>query len=349
MINIKKKVIATVLVASAVSLSCDVMQWQSKYRRILDLSRGVTALDSSQTATVVQNYTIDNIISTVSNIRTSHPQLLVWDGKSFCMYNLVFEKRGQEHNLNEPRHSTYRNNQIIPLLVNALRTNFPDRFQTGTPPFQILWSADDYIGGNCINEDADCPSSTFAPVLVLGSTPKNKKLLPAVKAFPNPYFTQCLYDWRFNGAKECKWKPVNEDIPFEELERKIFWRGSDFPNFLNDHKPKGRKELVPVPYLLHSAVAGDMDKDGIIQRLCDHFPHITPRWIAVTLTLKAKQHRSSPNDQWIDALFSNRGAFNKNFHRGLDNRGLKVATDPVDPYEMSSKYAYQIDLGGGMC
>lgn len=285
----------------------------------------------------VRNYTIDDIILTVSYVEPSHPQLLVWDGHHFSTYDMLSHR-------NET-HLSSRNGISIPLLVHALRDNFPDRFKPGTPPFQLLWSGDDSIGGRCINENNDCPTHNFAPVLMFGSVPKNESLMPNVKAFPNTYYTRCLYSYRIFAHRECEWKKVNDDLQWDQLKRQVFWRGSDFSNYLVDYQPAYRTKGALVNDIVTPDVVKKLSREQIVALLFDNQYDIPPRWIALAYTIMT-QLQGKNDEAWINVLFSNKGSFNHEIHQSLEDKGLQVTDDPVDPYLMS-KYRYQIDLAGG--
>jgi len=312
-------------------------EWEDIARRSLSADN---AAEGEETEHTVKKYTIDDIATTMPYYKPSHPQLLVWDGQSFSTYNLI-------HKLSkEDEFVSFRYNNLIPLAVHALSTEFPDRFQRGTPPFQIMWTVEDYIGGKCINEREHCPSDTFAPILVFGSVPRNKELLPTAKAFPNPYFANCLYHWQIKGVNTCKWTAVNEDVPFDDLKKQVFWRGSDFSNFLHDYK-KEYQNKEGLRSLFRPSVMRELDKESIVKRIYENILNIPPRWIAIAFTLTARMNHPTSDNNWIDILFSNQGVMNKDLHKSFEDKGLQVTDNPMGPHEMSSKYAYQIDLGGG--
>lgn len=61
---------------------------------------------------------------------------------------------------------TSRYIDTIPLLVQTLKSNFPDRFKPGMPPFELLFSDADSPHSN--RENKPCPTSEFAPIIPLG-------------------------------------------------------------------------------------------------------------------------------------------------------------------------------------
>ena len=281
-------------------------------------------------------YTYNDILTTLPYVVNSQPQLLVWNGYSFSSYNV---DRGNARRL------SCRNTFDIPLLVLSLKTNFPDRFRPGSPPFELLWSGDDSIAGPCINEINDCPSEKFAPLIMFGSVPRNDSLMPSVKAFPNPYYTKCLYDYRVFGHKECQWTRVNDALDYDDLKRQIFWRGSDFSNYLIDYVPSYRTKGVIVNNLFNASMMEGMTSHQIIRRLFDNQHNIPPRWIALCYTMLTELE-GRDDSAWIDARFSSAGVFNRDLHSMFEKKGIKVTDSPVDPYSMS-QYRYQIDLAGG--
>ena len=294
--------------------------------------RYLSAIDPEDT---VLPYSSDDILMTLPYVMNSHPQLLVWDGSNFSSYNV---RRVSS------KYLSYRNMYDIPLLILALRTNDPDRFVPGSPPFELLWSGDDSIGGQCINEKNDCPSNEFAPLVMFGSVPKNDSLMPSVKGFPNPYFSNCLYHYRVFGRRECKCHKVNDQLKYDDLKRQIFWRGSDFSNYLTDYRPSYRRLGVGIHSLFTASAMEQMTHDQIIARLFTNQHDIPPRWIGLSYTILTQQgHDELP---WIDVRFASNGKFNHYLHSIFEQKGIRVTADPVDPYEMS-QYRYQIDLAGG--
>jgi hypothetical protein len=327
----KTTAIAAFLAIVGASVFHPNLLWKDGYRRSLE-DGSETSVSASHAS--LEIYTIDDIMATFPYVESSHPQLLVWDGSEFASYNLLRPSSKSK--------VSWRYLTIIPLVVHALSTEFPGRFEPGSPPFQILWTVDDYIGGRCINEDVDCPSDTFAPIVVFGSTPRNKELLPTAKGFPNPYFVGCLYHWQIDGASTCQWGKVNEDVSYDDLEKKVIWRGSDFLNFLSDYRPKSRPK-GDIMSLFKRSDYDKLDQEGIIQCLFDNSLRITPRWVAMAHSLRARLN----NENWIDIMFTNTGGYTEGLHESFEKKNLSVTGEQISAYNMSSKYAYQLDLAGG--
>jgi Glycosyl transferase family 90 len=300
---------------------------------------------------VANVYNSDNIIMTVPYLLNSFPQLLVWDGQSFNSYNIVMGESQPQKVL------SFRNVRDIPLLVHAMTTNFPERFIRGSPPLELLWSGHDALMGRCINENHDCPSKDFAPILMFGTVPKNKTLIPTVQQFPNPYYTTCLYNYVIFGQTECAWQNVNMDLEFKDLIPQVFWRGSDFSNYIAEYQNPGRnKNGTTIEFLLTPNIIENMTQEEIMQHLVKNLKDLTPRWIGVTqslLALTSKRDQSSSYSSittidipWVDIRFANNGVFNHDLHHSLQQREILVTDDYIIPYNMS-QYRYQIDIAGG--
>jgi hypothetical protein len=324
-----------------------------------DLLSKTKTKTSTATTPSIRPYSNQDILFSLPYLSRSLLQLLVWDGTRFQSFHLL-----QPH---QTVSLSYRNSNDVPLFVHALLTNFPQRFQPNkSPPLEILWSGDDSVAGHCVNDHHHCPSDQFVPLLMLGSVPKNTTALPTVRAFPNPYFTACIYEYRIHGTTTCPWDPVQSNLSWEDLPGQIIWRGSDFSNFLLDYLPWYRKPYMTVTKLFPPDVLDSLTRDEIIHQLFENQHNIPPRWIGVAYTLLADDASSSSSTSsssrsstststtdpsnatpsWVDIRFANTAPFNKDLHQLFETRGMKVTADPISSYEMS-QYRYQIDLAGG--
>lgn len=175
-----------------------------------------------QTADTVKRYNTDSIIKTAPHLPKFVPKLLVWDGKNFKVFGL--QHRGTEYF--ETMKYTYRYIDTVPLLVNALLTNFPDRFVKDSPPFELLFSDADSSHSPCVNTK-DCPVDDFSPILLFGSVPKDQSVFPTMRSFPNPSFARCLYEYQINGKDtQCEWtQKINSEVNWSDLQETIVWRG----------------------------------------------------------------------------------------------------------------------------
>jgi hypothetical protein len=232
-------------------------------------------------------------------------------------------------------------------MVHALESKYPHRFQSGQPVFQMVFTISDFLATACETAPHRCPINAFYPPFVSYSTvSKNSKVFPTAKAFPNPPFSGCISNWKLKGDTRCKWPKVDRNIPFEDLENKIIWRGSDFcflPNIYNFQENNNQLQRVFSKYSL--ATRSDRK---IMEELMNRYNQLTPRWKAVVLSLHERilEDRNAAN-AWIDALFS--GSANGEAHQLLNERGFLVSEkDSMDSVAMC-KYKYQIDLGGGEC
>lgn len=285
---------------------------------------------------IVRPYSLEDIAQTAPNLRNNHPRLLVFNGQSFAVYNLNHKR--QHYRLEDP--FPKRSGKIIPLLVHALKELNPNRFLPGQPVFQLLFMDSDSIGTDCFNSGT-CPVDDFCPILMFGSTPANETHLPTVKAYPNWFFMDCLYNYKLRGKKHCQWpervvpsRGSHHNHKWEDLQPTVVWRGKDF-GFLGHVKK------------FHFSGAGSMDMtnatspEATADLLLQHWDNLGPRWRAAALTAKAEMH----NETWIDAKFV--GVNGVAVHKKFEARGVQVvAKTRMEPTEMAH-YKYLIDFGGG--
>lgn len=161
------------------------------FDQTVDVRRFLSVADVSTPAnsTDVAKYSQDDIEATAPHIEVFHPRLLVWsEEESFQVYNLDHK---DSHLQGNP--ACGRCAKIVPLLVHALKSRFPDRFQRGQPVFQLLWSDADSFQSVCVKKEAGCQTEKFAPMPFFGSVPKDPSVLPTIKAFPNWFYISCLY------------------------------------------------------------------------------------------------------------------------------------------------------------
>lgn len=266
---------------------------------------------------------------------TLEAMLLVFDGQTFRAYCV-----GERSKM-----LSFRYVRLIPLMVDALRSNDPERFAPGQPVFQMVWTVADFLRTKCVNVGVECPyTNDFPPIASYATMHRDKSVLPTAQAFPNVHYIKCLYGWRLQGGQTCTWQEVDKSPHWEDLTPTVVWRGTDFEEFIttydrykNTNDGWLRKEFTP-----HKMAK--MSKTEIIDKLMNHWNDISPRWRAAALTLKTKGS-ASDKPLWIDTMFT--GHFNEQLHNAFAERGLAVSEDaPMDGKAMS-KYRYQIDYGGG--
>ena len=97
---------------------------------------------------IIKNYGQSEIDSFYYNMKRVEPMLLVFDGQTFKAYTFG------------PK-MTFRYVKIIPLMVHALETNLPERFQPGQPIFQMIFSTADLLATECVNELDGCRIQKF--------------------------------------------------------------------------------------------------------------------------------------------------------------------------------------------
>ena len=169
------------------------------------------------------------------NIKASWPLLFVFDGNHFKVFTLGHWKM------------SFRYVKLVPLLVHALQTNHPERFQPGQPVFQMVFTVSDTILTSCANRPDLCPFNNFFPPIVSFSTVyRDDSILPSAKSFPNPEYSRCMYDVKVKGRLTCDWQQVDQNLNFENLINQIVWRGSDyeFLRALDRYRLIDRKSVV---------------------------------------------------------------------------------------------------------
>lgn len=265
------------------------------------------------------------------------PKLLVFDGNKFQFFGL--QHKGTEYF--ENMRYTYRYIDTIPMLAHALKENFPDRFKPGMPPFELLFSDADSPHSDC--ENSQCRVQDFAPMILFGSVPKDQSIYPTLRSFPHPVFMHCLYHSKVNGAEQCDWqqKP-NVDVPWEELQDTVIWRGADWPflPYIERYTFEGPTKVMEQS---QKPAWKDATKSSILEELTseERYKTFPPRWRAALMSVQAEDGDATP---WIDTRFV--GGMNPEVHAKLKQKGVNVTGDRIDAHEMSN-YKYQVDLGGG--
>jgi hypothetical protein len=287
------------------------------------------------TADTVKYYTQDDIMKTSPYFQKFVPRLLVFDGTKFQAYGLAH----RETQYFETMRYTYRYIDTIPLLVQALKENFPDRFMPGMPPFELLLSDADSPHSDCVN--IKCPTSDFAPMILFGSTLKDDSIFPTLRSFPHPVFTHCLFHYKVNGVEKCDWpqKP-RTDIPWDSLIDTVVWRGADWP-FLHYHNRFRFEGPYDILQRMETPEWKNGDPKTILQDLSTNLmDKFSPRWRGAIMSARA----ATDAVPWIDTKFV--GGVNAEIHTMLSKLGVNVTGDRMDA-DVMSNYKYQIDYGGG--
>lgn len=173
----------------------------------------------------VKKYSQDQIEATAPHLEVFHPRLFVWsENEGFRVYNLDHKDSHYQENM-----ACGRCAKTVPLIVNALTEAYGHRFQPGQPVFQMLWSDADSFQSPCVDEAANCHANDFSPIPFFGSVPKDPEVLPTLKAMPNWFYIDCLYNWKFGVTSsngDCWKENVNRDIQWDELTPTAIWRGT---------------------------------------------------------------------------------------------------------------------------
>lgn len=236
--------------------------------------------------------------------------------------------------------------RAISLLVEAFKSNFPDRFKVGQPPFQVMFTDGDSIDlGVCSNDPQHCSTNLnrLPPLLAHGSVHVNYPDFSFIKAFPNWFYGDCLYNWKVKGQEgDCTiwWK--REGVPaaptdWDDLIPTIVWRGSDHP-FLA-HMKLTRFPLRAGDWVLRE-VTENTTRGELVQLLRDNYELMRPRWKGVIKSILA----DNSDSKWINVRFHGGGS--EKDHEVFKEHGVVVRDQGMTSAELA-KYRYQIDFGGG--
>jgi hypothetical protein len=278
-------------------------------------------------------YTQIDIQSFWCNMKIAEPMLLVFDGNVFKTYTMG-------------REMTFRYVKLIPLMVHALETNHPARFQPGQPVFQMIFSVSDFMFTICVNKLGGCPiQKSFPPIVSFSSVHRDETILPTARSFPNPVFSGCMYAWKLDNKGGCQWPEVDTSIQWDDLINSIVWRGSDHGFFLQSYeKYKSMSNKWLKAELFTDDALATITKMDTLNKILDHYDELSPRWKAVAMTLKTNI-QDPTSHHWINAMFTGDSVLE--LHTGLYERGIHVSEGwPMSLWTMS-RYKYQIDLGGG--
>ena len=278
---------------------------------------------------IIKNYGQSEIDSFYYNMKRVEPMLLVFDGQTFKAYTFG------------PK-MTFRYVKIIPLMVHALETNLPERFQPGQPIFQMIFSVSDLLATECVNKFG-CPIQRFFPPIVsFSAVSRDETILPTARSFPNPVFMGCMYDWKMNDREGCLWPEVDKSIQWDDLDNQIVWRGSDH-RFLQSYEKYKSMDNWLEEVFTRDALA-NMTKMDVVNKLFDRYDELSPRWKAAAMTLKTNV-QDPTSHHWINAMFTGNSKYE--LRTRFAERGIDVSEDKGMDSKVMSRYKYQIDLGGG--
>jgi hypothetical protein len=307
------------------------------------IERRYLQVDGANDEPDVKEYNQVKIERAAPKLNSFVPRLLVFNGDHFMVYNL-------KHNATLYHDVLDFNNRpvmIVPMLVHALSTHFPQRFARGMPPFQMLFTESDSLRTDCVNDRVtSCSTQDWPPILVFGSLMKDAaQTFPSAKLMPVPPFVECLYKYRIRGEKDCEWavKTQESNVPMRQLKPTVIWRGSDYA-FLFQYAKFRFKDISDVV----GADVQNLTKQDVAVRIFQNWNEIGPRWRAIALTLQAEIEQKNLNEPiWLDSKFS--GVMPGLSQETLDHFskiGVHVHAVEMSP-ELMSKYRYQIDYGGG--
>ena len=291
------------------------------------------SVNDSKEEEIVPPYNQNDIQSLRYNLKDIDPMLLVFTGSQFQAYTLGHNKARRRYT------------KLVPLLVHALETNQPERFQPGQPVFQMVFTVSDFLLTECANEFADCPINKYLPPIIsFSSVYRDKSIVPTAKSFPNPDFSDCMYEWKLQGKAGCSWPSVDQSLQWEDLENQLVWRGSDHRFFLHSLDEYGKMDVEWLEKMFTSETLANMTDSDVVSRLFHHYSDLSPRWKAVALTLKSTIVEPESH-HWINVLFT--GSSEQELHALFAKRGTPVTDKQPMNAEVMSRFKYQIDLAGG--
>lgn len=251
-----------------------------------------------------RSYSTQTIARAISQIAVD-AHLLVYDPTQdiFIVFSVAPETSDQDMSIP----ACHRLSNELPLLVQALKTALPRRFQPHVSPlFQLFFTDTDITQTIC---GISCEK--VWPWLHFGSFFRNSSIYPRVQTVPHFEYLGCIREWvmRFGNSSSTMnaekgscdtWKmPYREDLTWQQLTPKIIWRGSNY-TFLPTLTREFFVDAYSVPYLPFS-----------------------PRELAVQMS-------SNTNASWLDVKFPHWGP------RGRYRMSV----------EEQSAFRYHIDLGG---
>lgn len=299
-------------------------------------------VDGGNAEPEVREYNQVKIEQAAPKLNSFVPRLLVFNGENFMVYNL-------KHN-NTLYHEVLDFNDrpvmIVPMLVHALNTYFPQRFAKGMPPFQLLFTESDSLRTDCVNERVSCPTHNWPPILVFGSLMKDAaQTFPTAKLMPVPPFVECMYKYKIRGETDCEWaaKSQETNVSMTDLKPTVIWRGSDYA-FLFQYDKFRFKDISDVV----GVDVRNLTKQDVAVRIFQNWNEIGPRWRAIALTLQAEieqKHMDEPI--WIDSKFAGgMPGLSKETLDHFTKIGVHIKSAGMS-LEQMSRYRYQIDFGGG--
>jgi hypothetical protein len=328
------KQVATVVLVVALSTVATFLNYYSVETTDIERGLATTSPESNNELPKYDQSSIEALLHDTGFHRhhSFQTSVLVFDGHDFLSYDL-----GNQ----DP---TSRSVKLIPFMVHALKTNFPDRFQPGQPVFQLPWTGSDFLSTECVNEDQECSETKdLPPIVSYGSMYKDEHVLPTAKGFPNPQMMECLYEYQFVGVNTCHWENVDESLAWDDLISTIIWRGTDFRHFTHSYKEHSEYAKPWIETIFNKEFVTKSNKTDVVDTFFQHFHRLTPRWRAVVWTLRTKL---LGGHNWIDCMFI--GSWKSEDHVAFTEAGIPVADNKrMSEFEMS-KYRYQIDFGGGM-
>lgn len=301
----------------------------------------------------IPHYNYLDIEKSASIFESYYARVLMFDGEDFSWWSMLSK------NVTSPNSAGgERSIQSVPMLVHALKENFPERFAKGQPPFQLMTSDGDAINfGACTSNPHKCNMNEMPPLLAHGSVPTRENDYRFIKAYPNWNYGQCLYDFKISnhhGPCESDWFSSKmllrkaQSVEWEELIPTLVWRGSDhaFLTHMDEYRKanghrNGRRMV--------EHIREDSTQEELVTDLLNKFDELTPRWRGVALTVQEDMELlqdTTGRTRWIDIRFFEKDG-NGPYHMEFNQHGVQVKADAIMNSEEMARYKYQIDFGGG--
>jgi Glycosyl transferase family 90 len=285
----------------------DLQQRDADFDQVRTAGRYASHDSDDVASATLPTYSTENIITTANSLVSAPARVLMYhpSNNSFTGYT-VGPQNSTDPRMTKNANACLRCRNVLPILVDALLTSRPSRFQPDQPPFQLFFSIADFTASRCMYDDYDCSANanSFAPWLHFGSAFRDSTIVPRVQVMPLSNYLTCIMEWRLNNSiPMCtKWKLANATTDWNDLRPKVIWRGTGFP-FLPDvgHKVFHGQNSTAVPQLPWE-----------------------PRRVATNWSETSWNH---PPDAWLDAK-------------------IVPWRRPEMTKEQLAQYKYQIDLAG---
>lgn len=280
-------------------------------------------------------------ITRLCRARSELLHLLIFDGNEFRIVGMHERPRFcgcQKH--------------FVALVIDALLTARPNRFTTGSLPFQIVLSIlSDHVYYPCVDDvvSGGCSQHNFPPLLTPTSVPKDSSVAQFIKQFPIGDYNKCLYDWRQHAQSKCLLEHLldhrDTSQAWDTLQPQLFWRGTDFGFILARNLKRHCSDVLPQTEK-NCGLSTRQAADVLLSN-----PNLFPRCKAVAMTLDTEASMTDVDNYnrtignalrqtWINVKFAEH-----NLGSRWTNCRHSLFSQYVSRSEMA-KFKYQIDFAG---